>query len=59
MKNLEIRTEAMSRGIKLYQIAAACGMRDNSFSRKLRHELPEEEKRQILEIIERLSKGAC
>ena len=57
MRNIEIRTEAIRCGVKLYQIAAACGMRDNNFSRMLRNELPEDEKTKILSIIHELSGG--
>lgn len=59
MVNVEIRAKAAGSGVKLYKIADAIGMRDSAFSRMLRKELPEEKKAQILEIIERLSKGGC
>ena len=56
MCNKEIRETAKSAGIHLWQVADACGLNDGNFSRKLRKELPQEEKQTILEIIERLSK---
>ena len=54
MKNMDIRLAAASSGVKLWQIADALGMTDGNFSRKLRKELPKEEKQMILEIIERI-----
>ena len=41
--------------MKLWQIAEALGIADCTFSRKLRKELPREEKEKIFSIIERLS----
>ncbi len=55
MANEIIRTTAKQAGIKLWVIAEACGMTDSNFSRKLRHELPEEKQAEILSIIKRLS----
>ena len=55
MYNREIREAAKRAGVHLWQVAEACGVNDGNFSRKLRKELPQEEKQNILEIIERLS----
>ncbi len=55
MHNKEIREAAKSSGVFLWQVAAACGINDGNFSRKLRQELPNEEKEKILAIIERLA----
>ncbi len=49
-----IRNAAKAKGIRLWQIAEKLGMNDGNFSRKLRRELPEEEQRRILGIIEEL-----
>lgn len=56
VKNSEIRTLAKTKGIKMWQIAEALHMQDSAFSRKLRHELPQEEKEKILAVIEKLAK---
>lgn len=56
MKNVEIRSAYMLAGIKQWQFAEAMGISETHLSRKLRKELPQEEKRNILEIIDRLSK---
>ena len=56
--NSAIRTAAAQRGVKLWQIADALGMNDGNFSRKLRHELPQEEKQQILALIDKIAKEA-
>lgn len=55
MKNSDIRDAAKTAGVKLWQIAEVYGMQDSNFSRKLRRELPEAEKKEILAIIERLA----
>lgn len=55
MYNKKIRTAAKSAGIHLWEIAAAYGISDGNFSRKLRKELPEAEQNKILSIIERLA----
>lgn len=57
MCNIEIKEAAKKTGVFLWQIAEAYGMNDGNFSRKLRRELPEQEKVKILEIIDRLSKA--
>lgn len=54
MANNEIRRTAGGYGIRLWQVAEAIGMNESAFSRKLRHELPQEEKEKILEAIEKL-----
>lgn len=58
MKNLDIRQEAKTAGIKLWQIAEGLGINDGNFSRRLRRELPEEEKTRIRGIIEELKEAA-
>lgn len=56
MCNKEIRDKAKILGIRLWQIADEVGLQDCGFSRKLRKELPEDERMKILEIIDRLAK---
>lgn len=55
MANQDIRRIAAGAGVKLWQIADVLGIADCNFSRKLRKELPQEEKDKIFSIIERLS----
>ena len=55
MNNQDIRRAAAETGVKLWQIAEALGIADCNFSPKLRRELPQEEKQQILSIIRDLS----
>lgn len=57
MKNVEIRDAAKSAGVKLWQIADAVGVNDGNFSRKLRKELPDDERKKILRIIAELTEG--
>ena len=56
MNNKEIRNAAGGHGLKLWQVAEAIGMNESAFSRKLRKELPQEEKEKILAVIEELAK---
>lgn len=53
--NKEIRDAARDAGVRLWQIADCIGMNDGNFSRKLRRELPDQEKKEILEIIKMLA----
>ena len=55
MHNKEIRSAAKNAGVRLWEVAAAYGINDGNFSRKLRQELPQEEKEKILAIINRLA----
>ena len=56
MHNKEIRVAAKNAGIRLWDVAEAYGISDINFSRKLRKELPQEEKDKILAIIDKLAK---
>lgn len=55
MVNCEIRQQAARAGVKLWRIADRLGIADSGFSRKLRHELPQEEKERVLKIISELA----
>lgn len=55
MYNQEIRRKAKEKGVYLWQIAEKLGVCDMTLTRKLRHELPENEKTEILNIIESIS----
>ena len=56
-KNNKIREAALNYQVPFWVIADALGMRDDSFSKKLRHELPEEEQAKILIIIQKIAAG--
>ena len=55
--NNDVRTKAESAGVRLWEIAEKLGINDGNFSRKLRRELPQEEKEQIFRIIDKLKRG--
>ena len=55
MQNQDIRRAAAGAGVKLWQIAEAMHMADSSLSRKLRRELPPEEKPRVFAVIRELS----
>ncbi len=56
--NADIRVALITNGIKQYQLAERLGIFDTALSRKLRHELPEDEKSHILAIIDEMAKKA-
>ena len=56
MANSEIRVKLAETGVKQYEVAEYLKIAETSFSRKLRNELPAEEKNLILQIIDKLSK---
>lgn len=53
--NQKIRKYAQDRKVKLWQIAERLGLQDSNFSRKLRHELSEQETDAIMAIIDELA----
>ena len=53
--NVEIRKAAKQAGVCLWQVAERVGVNDGNFSRKLRRELPVQERDKILEIINELA----
>ena len=53
--NKEIKTRAKEKGVFLWEVADKIGIIDTSFSRKLRHELPDNEKQEIFKIIDELA----
>lgn len=57
MANEAIKRAAKRRGVHLWQVANSLGMADSAFSRKLRYELTEAEKRQIIGIINDIAGG--
>lgn len=58
MANNAIRKTAAEAGVRHWQIAEAIGIAEETFSRKLRHELPADEQRNIIEIIKEIAKEA-
>lgn len=58
VKNQDIRNAAKKADIKLWQIAEKLGIWDATLSKKLRKELPQEEKEKIFGIIAELAKEA-
>lgn len=51
MANKDIRMALFETGVKQWEVADILGVQDTSISRKLRHELPSEEKESILNAI--------
>lgn len=54
MANQDIRNEIYGSGLKLWIVAEKMGLRDDTFSRKLRKELSTEEKEKIRLIIKEI-----
>lgn len=57
-KNRDIRIEIAVAGLKQWQVAKALGIAEATFSRKLREELPKEEKAKILAAIKSIGEEA-
>jgi len=57
VRNIEIRSEMAKSRFKQYEIAAQIGIRETSFSRMLRDELPPEQVSRIRKAITELAKG--
>lgn len=55
MKNLDVRKAAKAADVRLWEIAEEIGINDGNFSRKLRHELPEDQKQKVIAIIEKIA----
>ena len=55
MTNNEIRSKAKEKSVKLWQLADALKISEPTITRKLRHELPEEEKNKILALIDEIA----
>ena len=51
MRNKEIRNAMKQKGITQLKLGELLGVSENTVNRKLRKELPEEEKQKILEVI--------
>jgi len=51
MRNKEIRNAMKQKGIAQWKLGELLGVSENTINRKLRKELPEEEKQKILEVI--------
>lgn len=58
MCNIDVRRAAAGNGVRLWQVADALGIADAQLSRKLRKELPDEEKQKIFGIIQKLLREA-
>lgn len=54
--NNDIRQYAKSKGVLLWEIAEKLNIYDGNFSRKLRKELPDNEKTKIICIIDNIAK---
>lgn len=59
MANRDIKLAAAGAGVRMWQIADVLGILDCNFSRKLRRELPAEEKERIFGIIRNLAAEAA
>ena len=53
--NNEVRQRMKDAGVPQWLVAEALGKNEFSFSRELRHELPDEEKQRILDAIDRIA----
>lgn len=56
MKNKDIKNYAKANGVRLWRIAEALHINDGNFSRRLRKEMSEAQKQEIVKIIDELSR---
>lgn len=56
MANKDVRLYAKEHGVKLWQVAAAMGISEPTMTRRLRTELTEQAKQELLSTIDKLSK---
>lgn len=54
MNNKDVREEIKKSKLFQWQVAEAIGINESAFSRKLRYELPKEEKQEIFSVIQKL-----
>lgn len=54
MKGYELKAKIMENGLKLWQVAAAYGVTDSTFSRKLRFDFNAADTQKLLSIIDEL-----
>ena len=54
--NNDIRQHAKAKGVLLWEVAERLNIYDGNFSRKLRRELPENEKAEIISIIDSIAR---
>lgn len=54
LSNSDIREAISKHGLKMWEVAHIYGLSDSNFSRKLRFELPADEKSKIFTIIDEL-----
>jgi len=56
MRNVAIREQAKSNGVRFWEIAEVMGVSEATVTRMLRRELPETEQRKILKIVADLAR---
>ena len=55
LANTDVRTTAKEKGVRLWEVAEHLKISDPTMTRKLRKELPDSEKQEIIKIIDELS----
>lgn len=55
LKNYSIRVAAKERGVRLWEVADRLGISEPSMTRKLRRELSDNEKIELLDIIDQIA----
>lgn len=55
LQNIDVRKTAKSKNVMLYEVAAALNISEPTMTRRLRSELPQEEKERIFKIIDEIA----
>lgn len=59
LANTEFRQEMKRLGVPMWALADKQGLCELTVSRKLRHELPDEEKAELLELVHQIATERC
>ena len=54
-RNEKVRKAIREAGLKQWQVAYLLKIHESDFSRKLRYELPEDEQKRIIEVVQKYS----
>lgn len=55
--NQEVREAAQKNGVRLWEVAERLGVSETTFSKSLRHELPQPKKQHLLDLIAEIAEA--
>ena len=57
MGNNDLRLYASGHGVRLWEVAKALGISDNTLTRRMRKDMTEDERREFLRAVDQISNG--